>query len=94
MSLSLVTTLLLFGDSKAAAAGLKHRAPIRLPRKDPKDTFTESQGDVPPVCAKDILGCDGKESPDSHLCINWPRTSLQKCQTSGSLPTSPHGGKV
>lgn len=51
-----MTTLLLFGDSKAAAAGLKHRAPIRLPRKDPKDTFTESQGDVPPVCAKDILG--------------------------------------
>lgn len=35
-------------------------------------TSTESLGDFPSMCAKDILGCDGKVSPGSPPCITDP----------------------
>lgn len=63
MSLHTGDTTLLFGNSKAAATGLKHR--VLTPTMDtaqgrPKGTSRESLGNFPSVCAKDILGCDGK----------------------------------
>lgn len=56
-------TLLLFGNSKAAATGQNPSVltqPWRLPRAGPKGTSRESLGHFASVCAKDILGCDGK----------------------------------
>lgn len=88
----LVTTLLLFGDSKTAASGLKHRGWTltmkAAQRASPKGTSRECLGNFPPVCAEDILHWSGKACLRHHITrfsvlgisplpvCNWPRISL------------------